>query len=111
MQSEQDETPFEIGFGYTGVPSNEVATAVGMMQHLVGALAIIVACLQLERLDEFFNWAKHGDEDHSETLHRLWEYGYDTATEDPEDAIYDIINFFLSEKEPPPLPDLRPEAD
>jgi hypothetical protein len=103
LQSEENETPFEIGFGYEGIPSNEVLGPVELMENLVGTLADIIAGVGVERVDELLSWAKHGDEDQADTLYRLSEHRIVTS-------LGDTISCFLA-GEQPPLPDLGPEAD
>jgi hypothetical protein len=104
MRSEENEAPFETGFGYEGVPSNEVGKAISMMITLVGTLADIIDGVGIERVDELFQWARRGNESHQETFYRLSEH---TMMK----SLGDTINCFLAGEQPPPLPDLRPEAD
>ena len=104
MQLQENETPLDIRFGYEGVPSNEVLGAVRLMQNLVGTLADIIDGVGVERVDELLSWAKHGDEDQANTLYRLSEHRIARS-------LGDTIECFLAGKQPPPLPDLEPEAD
>ena len=104
MQSQENDPPFEMSFGYESVPSNKALEAISMMITLVSTLANIIEGAGIERVDEFFQWARRGNESHQETFYRLSEH---TRMR----SLGDTIECFLAGKQPPPLPDLRPEGD